>query len=245
VELPFGSGRRRRIYLMRHGEAAYVDADGNMARDPRQVPLTARGRREAAAMGALLGPIHFDRAVCSGLARTVETAELALSDKRLPLERVPDLEEVRGGMRGTIDAPISARDVAYSLWEAERPDGRFLRGESYAELQARVMGALERLIAQSEWERLLLVAHGGVNRVILAWAMGAPLASMPRMEQDSGCLNVIDLDHDGDSGKLVRTCVRALNVTAGDPAKHEHWLTSLERQGQELDAFLRGATRRP
>jgi probable phosphoglycerate mutase len=239
MELPFDRGRRRRIYLMRHAEAAYVDADGRIARDPRAVPLTARGRREAAHMSELLAPAHFDRAVCSGLPRTVETAEIVLTDKRLPLERVPDLEEVRGGARGA-GAAITPRDVAYSVWQAERPDGRFLGGESFEELRVRVMSAVERLVAQPSWKQLLLVAHGGVNRVILAWALGAPLAAMARMEQDSACVNVIDLDHEGDSSALVRTTVRALNVTAGDPAKHEQWLTSLERQGMELAALLGG-----
>jgi broad specificity phosphatase PhoE len=243
VDLPFEAGTRRRVYLMRHAEAAYLGADGRLTRDPRQVPLTARGRREAAAMAELLGPTHFDRAVCSGLPRTVETAELVLHDRRLPLERVPELEEVQGGARGggVPHAPTMARDVAYSLLEAGKPDGRFLHGESFADLQMRVMGTFERLIAQPGWERMLVVAHGAVNRVILAWALGAPLASMPRMEQDSCCLNVIDLDHHSDHSALSRVCVRALNVTAGDPIKGEHWLTTLERQGQDLDAFLRQA----
>jgi len=240
MELPFEPGVRRRIYLMRHAEAAYLDADGRVARDPRAVPLTAHGRREAAAMGALLAPAHFDRAICSGLPRTVETAEIVLADKRLPLERVPELEEVRGGPRGP-GVALSARDVAYSIWEAERPDGRFLGGESYADLHTRVTGALQRIVAQPTWQRLLLVAHGGVNRVILAWALGAPLGAMPRMEQDSACLNVIDLDHHAESQALLRTTVRGLNLTAVDPAKHEHWLTTLERQGQELGAILGGA----
>ena len=239
MDLPFERGLRRRIYLMRHAEAAYLDADGRMARDPREVPLTAHGRREAAAMGALLAPAHFDRAICSGLPRTVETAEIVLCDKRLPLERMPELEEVRGGRRGP-GVSVTARDVAYSIFEAEREDGRFLGGESFADLHKRVTGALARIVGQASWERLLLVAHGGVNRVILGWALRAPLASMPRMEQDSACLSVIDLDHDADSNALLRTTVRALNVTAADPAKHERWLTSLERQGQELEQLLAG-----
>jgi probable phosphoglycerate mutase len=244
MELPFEPGVRRRIFLMRHAEAAYLDADGRIARDPREVPLTAHGRREAAAMGALLAPAHFDRAICSGLPRTVETAEIVMPDKRLPLERMPELEEVHSGRRG-MGSSLTPRDVAYSIWEAERPDGRFLGGESYADLHKRVTAAVSRIVAQPSWRRLLIVAHGGVNRVILAWALGAPLGAMPRMEQDSGCLNVIDLDHDGDSNALLRTTVRALNITAGDPAKHDHWLTSLERQGQELAAVLDGAGRGP
>src|SRR5258705_1333341 len=229
---------------MRCAEAASRDVDGRIAGARRTVPLAGHGRREEAAMGARLAPARFDRGICWGLLRTVETAEIVLADKRLPLERVPELEEVRGGPRGPGIA-VSARDVAYSIWEAERPDGRFLGGESYAELHKRVTGALERIVGQPTWQRLLLVAHGGVNRVILAWALGAPLGAMPRMEQDSACLNVIDLDHEGDSNALVRTTVRGLNITAVDPAKHERWLTSLHRQGQELSAVLGGAGRRP
>src|SRR5258706_7918993 len=155
MELPFDRGTRRRVYLMRHAEAAYLDVDGRIARDPRAVPLTAHGRREAAAMGALLAPAHFDRAVCSGLPRTVETAEIVLADKRLPLERVPELEEVRGGPRGPGIA-VSARDVAYSIWEAERPDGRVLGGAGYAELHKRGTGAPERSVAPPARRRVLL-----------------------------------------------------------------------------------------
>jgi probable phosphoglycerate mutase len=237
LDLPYERGTRRRIYLMRHAEAAYVGADGRVTRDPRTVPLSARGRREAAAMGELLGSVHFDRAVCSGLARTVETAELVLHDKRLPLERIPELEEVRGGPRRS--GAIEPRDIAHSVWDAAQPGGRFLGGESLAELRDRVMGAVDRLVGQPGWQRLLLVAHGGVNRVILAWALGAPLESAPHMEQDSACLNVIDLDHDAEAGKLIRTLVRALNVTAVDPAKHDRWLTTLEQQAKDFETALR------
>lgn len=240
MELPFERGVRRRIYLMRHAEAAYLDGDGRIARDPRAVPLTAHGRREAAAMGALLSSAHFDRAICSGLPRTVETAEIVLPDKRLPLERVPELEEVRGGRRAD-GAPVTPRDIAYAIWDAERDGGRFIGGESFAELQERVMGAVTRVVTQSGWARCLMVCHGAVNRVILSWALGASLSAMPRMEQDSACLNVIDLDHDAESNALLRTTVRALNVTAGDPAKLERWLTSLEKQGQDFAAFLDAA----
>ena len=97
MKLPFDQTHRRRIYLMRHAEAAYVDAQGKRAPDSRVVELTDRGRAEAAAMAPLLKDVQFDRAICSGLARTLETARTVLGDRKIPLEIIPALEEIRGG----------------------------------------------------------------------------------------------------------------------------------------------------
>jgi alpha-ribazole phosphatase/probable phosphoglycerate mutase len=48
-------------------------------------------------------------------------------------------------------------------------------------------------------EEVVVVAHGGVNRVILLDAIGAPLESLFSIEQDFGCLNSIDYYKDGNS----------------------------------------------
>ena len=50
----FEMPNRRRIYLMRHGEAAYVAADGTVTNDPRNVPLTPTGQIQARKQAAVL-----------------------------------------------------------------------------------------------------------------------------------------------------------------------------------------------
>jgi hypothetical protein len=67
--------RRRRIYLLRHAEVAYFDQAGRPL-PPDEVPLTARGRQQAATAGAALAGARIDRVVTSGLPRTVGTARL-------------------------------------------------------------------------------------------------------------------------------------------------------------------------
>ncbi len=239
MKLPFEAGRRRRIWLMRHAEAAYVDESGRITRDARLVPLSAHGRAEAAAMAKLLEGADFDRAVCSGLPRTVETATIVLGGAGPALEQVPALEEVKSGGAGALGRAFEPRDLAYSLEQAADENARFLGGETFAELRARVVGALEQLVAEPGWSRMLLVCHGGVNRVILAWALGTELASAARLEQDSCCLNVIDLDHGDADRRVLRRVVRAVNLTAADPVKHERWLTTLEQQAQTFAERLR------
>ncbi len=65
------------------------------------------------------------------------------------------------------------------------------------ELRKRVLPALERIIDRHSGEHVCIVAHGGVNRVILADAMGLGLENFFRIEQDYGGLNIIDYFQDG------------------------------------------------
>jgi broad specificity phosphatase PhoE len=63
---------RRRIYLMRHAEAAYFDVDesGRPLR-PADVSLTGLGREQARASARILAPVCFDRVIASSLARAL------------------------------------------------------------------------------------------------------------------------------------------------------------------------------
>ena len=90
------SRMRRRVYLMRHGEVAYFDADGKPV-NADDVPLTEFGRAQAAAAGEFLADIPFDAAYHTGLPRTRQTAEGALAGRDLTLQVLPELEEIRSG----------------------------------------------------------------------------------------------------------------------------------------------------
>jgi alpha-ribazole phosphatase/probable phosphoglycerate mutase len=55
-----------------------------------------------------------------------------------------------------------------------------------------VLRALESLLRQNQGRNILLVAHAGVNRIVLARALGLSFRNMFFMEQDYACLNVIE-----------------------------------------------------
>jgi alpha-ribazole phosphatase/probable phosphoglycerate mutase len=67
-----------------------------------------------------------------------------------------------------------------------------LDGESIACLTQRVMGCLRSIMACPEEKTLLLLGHGAVNRVILCSALGLDYSRMFNLQQDYGCLNIID-----------------------------------------------------
>lgn len=225
MDNPLDGSLRRRIHLMRHAEAAYRLGDGSAASDPRAVPLTARGRSEAQQMRGLLADVAFDFALCSGLPRTRETVGLVLEGRELPVVIEPGLVEVHSGR--DFAGPLS--ELAHPFAGADEPGARFMGGELYAEFRARVVEALERQLAQASWRRALFVCHGAVNRVILGWALGSNGAAWAALEQDSCCLNVLDVDVDPASGRLLRRLVRAVNVTPYDLTKRNILLTTLEQ----------------
>ena len=87
-------------------------------------------------------------------------------------------------------------------WEARIADVVNFRapgGESLGELAARVVPAISDIAARHRGEDVLVVAHGGVNRVILMDAIGAPISSFFNIEQRYCCLNIIDYYADGNS----------------------------------------------
>ena len=227
LTLPFDRTRRRRIYLMRHAEAEYVRPDGTRAPDSRVVPLTSRGREEAAAMGELLSDVAFDRAVCSGLQRTRETAALVLGPRKLEVGIVPQLEEIRGG-DPIARANLSPVDYAYAMFQAGEPGACYAAGEPFADFVARIVPAFNAITNDPSWSTLLLVAHGGVNRAILTDITSATLAAFGAFEQDSACLNLIDVDTCLDTGAVLRRVLRGINITADDPIKKTRRLTTLE-----------------
>lgn len=227
MQLPFDQGRRRRIYLMRHAEAAYFDEAGQRVSDPRIVALTPKGRQEALAMSDWLSTVPFGRVICSGLERTIETATVVLGGRDLALEFAPALEEIRGaGLEER--AKLSPADYAYSMFRAGEPGATFAAGETFQDFHTRVLPAFIDILDDKAWTNLLLVCHGATNRVILTWFLGLGLDAFGQIEQDSCCLNILDFDQLDGSGLIVRRIVRGMNITAYNTAKTASRLLSME-----------------
>ncbi len=207
---------RRRIYLMRHAQVAYFE-DGRPLR-PDLVPLTAEGREQAAAAAKLLDGIAFDRVVTSGLPRTLETAQIVAPSAEP--ESWPDLREIESGRLDEI--PEDEVEAAFvEVWRDVVPeDTRFLGGETIRSLLDRVLPAVDRLIGDPDWDVLLAVLHGGVNRAILSYALTDGRAFLGNIEQSPACVNVLDVGTDW--------VVRGVNFTPYDPAHLSGRLRTME-----------------
>lgn len=228
---------RRRIHLFRHGDVSYVTPQGQRVPDPRVVPLTDWGHEQAKEMGEFLSHIHFDHAACSGLLRTVQTSSGILAGRDMEPEHIGDMEEVRGGGDRS-KPPATIEEAAYAFHGAGEPGARYRDGELFADFEARVLGGLDQLLTKPDWHSLALVLHGGANRIILGWALGSGLQSFGNFEQNTCCLNIIDVDTHPETGDIVRKLVRGVNITAYDTARQNDHLTTLETGVEKYKKML-------
>jgi len=212
---------RRRIYLVRHGAVSYFADDGSPL-DPRNVPLTAEGRAQAAALAEALTGAPVDRAVCSGMPRARETAELALAGRGLDIGDEPRFREIKAGRLRDVPAERLEAELAYPYDHAGTPGARFTGGEAWSDFAARVMAGWADLMADGGWHDLFICAHDAVNRVILAEVAGLGLGAAAALEQDLCCLNILDVGPE-------RAFIRTLNVTPYDLPKTGLRATSMEK----------------
>jgi broad specificity phosphatase PhoE len=210
---------RRRIYLMRHAEVAYFEADGRPLR-PEGVPLTREGENQARATREALAGIRFDRSITSDLERTLETARIVAPG--VEAEAWPDLRELGAGRLGDIPDEDVEQAFAGVFRDVVPEETRFLGGETIGSLFDRVLPALERLLADESWDALLAVLHGGVNRAILSFALTGERTFLGNFEQAPACVNILDAG----AGHWV---VRAVNVTPYDLAHLSGRETTMEQ----------------
>ncbi len=191
--------KRRRIFLMRHGSVTYFDAAGKPVL-PETVPLNEQGRMQTTAAGRVFADagIRFDRVIISGLPRTVETAARVLAETKQDItpEHWPELVEIKGGKLADIPQ-AELREAFVGAFEGVAPEHkRFLGGESIGELMDRIHPAIDRLRADPEWDTVLLVLHGGVNRAILSYALTGQRLFLGNLAQTAGCINALDVGSD-------------------------------------------------
>ena len=147
-------GRRIRVFLLsRHAESV-LNIEDRVNGDPTvRAPLTDRGRGEAALLGLQIRGLPVDACLHTRFGRTLETAQIALAGRNVPLFDEQLLDDVRvGELEGwTIGE--------YRAWKREhtRAD-RFPGGESLDESARRYANAYRRLLEQP-YECVLVVCH--------------------------------------------------------------------------------------
>jgi alpha-ribazole phosphatase/probable phosphoglycerate mutase len=187
-----GSLTPTRVYLVRHGQVA--DGHTDRYHGNNDIGLSPNGVRQLEELAAQLGAVPLAGVYASDLSRALTGAEIISRGRKVAPQIIPEFREVHfGAWEGLSFSEIAERYPAEL--EARFRDLTSFRipgGESLLDVNSRVLPRLGDLIAQHHQEAFLIVAHAGVNRVILSQALGLSLDYLFRLDQNYGCLNVID-----------------------------------------------------
>ena len=181
------------IYLIRHGEIA--------ATSPRRfigqtnLPLTVKGREQVALLGTYLSTCGIENIVCSPLLRCQESGLIIGGASTLSVETKDNLSEINlGGWEGlSVDEVKKRYPGAYEERGEDLAGYRPTGGESFHDLLDRVVPAFMQIVEASP-STTAVVAHAGVNRVLLCHILGIPLTRMFTFEQSYAHFNVISAD---------------------------------------------------
>ena len=151
------------LWLVRHGETEWSAAGRHTG--VTDLPLTDAGRRQAAAVRAIVGDIGPARVLCSPRRRALDTAQLAGFDVDEILDDLAEWDY--GAYEGRTTAEIRDEVPGWTIW-ADGARG----GESPDQVQARADRVLDRAIPALADGPVVLVGHGHFSRALGARWIG-------------------------------------------------------------------------
>jgi len=189
--------KRTRIYLVRHGQ---VEGHEQMRYNGQaDVGLTPEGEAQFGLLQMRLRNKNFGAVYSSDLKRCREGARLLGSSHGLEPVLREELRELHIGEweRKTWQELQAEYPEEWQARQEDIVNYRVPGGESLREMAERVRPVIREIVEAHSGEEVLVVAHGGVNRVVLLDAIGAPLDRLFHIEQDFGCFNILDYYEDG------------------------------------------------
>ncbi len=183
------------IDLMRHGEPE----GGQLYRGQIDHPLSELGWQQMRETMPVDKP--WQQIVTSPLKRCAGFAEELARETGLPLAYEPRLMEIAfGDWEGQTAAALEKVDknAFYAFYDDplnNTPPG----AEPLADFQKRIIETWQDLLEQYQQRHVLLIAHGGTIRIILAHILDMPLQSIWRLDVPYAGLSRIQILGSGDN----------------------------------------------
>ncbi len=186
-----------KLDLMRHGEPQGGKRYRGHSIDD---PLSDNGWQQM--RDAVKHHESWDVIVTSPLMRCQEFADEVAGQYGIAVETIDDLKEIGfGHWEGKSRAIVKAMHVKeYALFYANPEQNPPKNAEKLGVFYRRVLAVIKDIEQRYDGQHVLLVAHAGVIRAILAHVLETPLNTMYKMDIKNACLIDIRL---GEPNKVV------------------------------------------
>ncbi len=179
-----------RLIIVRHGETHHNRK--RRIQGHLDSKLSARGVSQAKKLAFRLRNEKIDAAFCSDLSRAQRTArEIMKFHKGVPLIVAKELREKSYGIFEGM------HEIEFRKIRGEKGIPRHLfrprGGESFRDVKTRVSLFLDAVRKKYKNRTVLIVAHGGANRVLLGILMKKQLKEAVELEQKNACVNIAEI----------------------------------------------------
>jgi alpha-ribazole phosphatase/probable phosphoglycerate mutase len=166
-------------------------------------PLSDAGRAQAERVASALQTVSLEGVYSSPLQRAIDTAAMLAATHALSVELVADLREIAFGEWESLSNEEVEQQFGPLLREWWRhPDQTQIPGaEPLAQGRERAMAALRGIVDRHPDGQVAVVAHGGMNKLVLLTLLDAPLASFWRLAQSNACINIVEFN--GSRGRIL------------------------------------------
>lgn len=165
------------LYIMRHGKTDWNALHKLQGRT--DIPLNAEGRLMASKAHKEYQSLNIDVCYCSPLIRAVETAQIVLKDREIPIIQDERLVEMSFGEYEGTENSLSIPDCPINvIFEKPQEYLESVGGaETFAQLFARTGSFLKEIIAPQlqDGKDILIVGHGAMNASIICQVKGMPI----------------------------------------------------------------------
>ncbi|GAB4503191.1 MAG: hypothetical protein Fur0043_01830 [Anaerolineales bacterium] len=186
------------LYLIRHGENDFVKSRKVAGRLPG-VHLNERGREQAQALAQIFANVPLVAVYSSPLERALETARPIAEVHHLNIIEKPNLlESDVGKWQGKAWKGLM-RTKAWGLVQHAPSRFRFPGGESFLEMQTRVVTVLEEIysLCKKPHDAVAVVFHADPIKLAVAHFIGLPLDYFQRLSCDTGSVTLLAIGQDG------------------------------------------------
>jgi len=178
-----------RLCLVRHGETAW-NAEGRV-QGQLDIPLSATGLAQAAAVAVALKGDTFDAIYASDLVRVRQTAQPSADVLKKQVVLDERLRERHYGVFQSITY-VEAKErypEDYARFRAKDLDFDFETGESLRAFNERSLEVIEEIVRGNSGKNVLIFTHGGVLEILYRHATGRGLTTPRDFEIPNAALN--------------------------------------------------------
>ncbi len=181
------------IFLIRHAQNEWVKT-GRLAGWTPEVHLNDEGRKQAAALGERLASAKLTAVYSSPLERAIETAEAITTHyENLTVQIEEGVGEVRFGDWTGQKLRQLSRTRLWRVVQGVPSFARFPGGESFYEVQVRLVSSLERIRTIHSTGRVAIVAHSDVIKLVFAYYAGIHIDLFQRLTISPASISIVHL----------------------------------------------------